>query len=507
MESGAAVREPEPSLEVLDWGVVAYDDALRRQEALVSERVAQRSSDRLVLVEHPPVVTVGRSGGVEDLRASEESLRRRGIAVHFVDRGGRATFHGPGQLVAYPIVKLRERDLHLYLERLLETLCAVIRSYGLSPQLRPGNPGVWVGSAKVASVGIAVRRWVAYHGVALNVTTDPTWFDWIVPCGNAAETITSLEREAGRSVPLDEVKARFVEAFRGAFGYGEEHGRHPPWLVRRAPSEDEIRRMEARLRHSGLATVCESAHCPNLGECFGRGTATFLILGNRCTRACRFCAVEKGVPEPPDPGEPARLAATVQELGLGHVVVTSVTRDDLPDGGASHFARTIEALRQARPGARVEVLIPDFQGSAEALGAVFSARPDVLNHNVETVARLYTRVRPQGNYRRSLEVLKRAARAGLRVKSGLMLGLGESEGEVLAALEDLRRVGCTDLTLGQYLAPSKGHLPVSRYVPPDEFDEWADVARSLEFEAVASGPLVRSSYRAGELWGKGRTAA
>ena len=489
-------------LEVLDWGRLEYGEAFLKQKGLVEEGIAESSPDRLVLVEHPPVVTLGRSGGLEDLRISREALLRKGIGLHQVDRGGMATFHGPGQLVAYPIIKLQKRDLHLYLQGLQETVASVLRAYGLDPEFRNGNPGVWVNGAKMASIGIAVRRWVTYHGVALNVSTDPVWFRWIVPCGHTEEKITSMEKALGHSIDMGEVKERFIEAFCRFFGYTGEMGvhKHPAWLIRCAPKTTAIDRMEDRLRQWRLATVCESAHCPNLSECFARGTATFMILGTRCTRGCRFCAVDKGAPHPIDPEEPGRVARMAQSLNLNYIVVTSVTRDDLPDGGAVQFARTIEHIRKRSRDAKVEVLVPDFRGSLSALRKVCEARPDVFNHNIETVARLYPSVRPQARYRRSLAVLEYAATQGMRVKSGLMLGLGETDREVNKTFTDLKRVGCHYLTIGQYLAPSRNHLPVTRYIPPHEFDRLAEIARSMGFQEVAAGPLVRSSYRADEMF-------
>jgi len=277
-------------------------------------------------------------------------------------------------------------------------------------------------------------------------------------------------------------------------------GRFPPWLRKRLPPEGELRRVRELLRELRLNTVCQSAQCPNLCECFAEGTATFMVLGRVCTRACGFCAVERGAPAPPDPGEPQRVAQAAAELGLRHVVVTSVTRDDLGDGGAGHFAATIRAIRSACE-ATVEVLIPDFRGSAAALDCVLEAGPDVLNHNVETVPRLYPVVRPQARYERSLELLGRAAaRAhGMLVKSGLMVGLGERLGEVAAVMRDLRGAGCQALTVGQYLRPSAAHLPVERFVTPEEFDALRAEAKALGFERVAAGPFVRSSYRAEAL--------
>jgi lipoic acid synthetase len=247
-----------------------------------------------------------------------------------------------------------------------------------------------------------------------------------------------------------------------------------------------------------LPTVCESARCPNRGECFSHHTATFLILGEVCTRGCAFCAVTKGKPLPLEANEPQRLVQAVSELGLRHVVITSVTRDDLPDGGASHYARVVEALREYCPGVRVELLVPDFGGSNEALAVVLAAKPDILAHNLETVPRLYPLVRRGADYRRSLEVLQQAKAISPQVitKSGLMLGLGEDSQEVEKVLWDLRQVACDMLTMGQYLSPSLHHVPVARYVTPDEFASWQRQALSLGFKSVAAGPLVRSSYKA-----------
>jgi len=492
-------------LEIQDWGHVEYREALRRQRAMAEERIADRVPDRLILVEHPPVVTIGRSGSEADLLLSEESLREKGIAVSHVERGGMATFHGPGQLVAYPIVKLREQDLHRFLTGLLGAMEEVLVSYGLCPEGK-GQPGLWVNSAKIASVGVAVRKWVTFHGIAVNVNTDPKWFDCIVPCGHPGERITSIGRELDRLIDMGEVKDRFVRAFADHFAYARVHrtghrsSKHPPWLRLKAANPDVVGGMEEKLRDWNLGTVCQSAHCPNLGECFSRGTATFMILGTVCSRRCRFCAVDKGMPQLPDPGEPDRVACAAKAMGLEYVVVTSVTRDDLPDGGANHFAKTIRSIRDRCPGARVEVLVPDFEGSQAALRTVCDAGPDVFNHNVETVPRLYEAVRPQANYRRSVDVLGYAARRGLPAKSGLMLGLGETSREIFETLGDLRRVGCTYLTLGQYLAPSDRHIPVHRYVTPEEFGRWGETARAMGFREVASGPLVRSSYRAEELF-------
>lgn len=251
------------------------------------------------------------------------------------------------------------------------------------------------------------------------------------------------------------------------------------------------------LRRCRVSTICEAARCPNVGECFAVGTATFLILGDVCTRGCTYCAVERGRPAPPDPAEPARVAAAARELGLDYVVVTSVTRDDLPDGGAAHFAAVVGAVRAELPLARVEILVPDFRGDRESLARAIGSRPDVFGHNVETVPRLFPRVRPGADYERSLSVLGAAADSGLRAKSGAMLGLGEEPEEVREVLRDLRAAGVSVVTLGQYLPPSGRHQPVARYIEPQEFAALEAEATAMGFDEVKAGPFVRSSYRAG----------
>jgi len=275
----------------------------------------------------------------------------------------------------------------------------------------------------------------------------------------------------------------------------------PKWLRRRAPDSAALTKMKELLDGLQLHTVCESAHCPNQGECFGRGVATFMILGDVCTRNCAFCAVTHGKPAPLDANEPQRVAEAAKRLGLQHVVVTSVTRDDLPNGGAEHFARTIYNLRKILPDATVEVLVPDFGGSVEAIEVVVRAKPTVFNHNLETVPRLYPSVRPQADYHISLQILNRAKEIDSTVitKSGLMLGLGECSDEVLETMRDLRQVNCDVLTLGQYLRPSPTHFPVVRFIDPNEFDYLRIKGLDMGFQSVVSGPLVRSSYRAQDV--------
>ena len=273
--------------------------------------------------------------------------------------------------------------------------------------------------------------------------------------------------------------------------------RKPEWLKKQFDPIAESR-MTALLRSLSLHTVCEDANCPNRSECFKSRTATFLILGDVCTRGCRYCAVAKGAPSMLDLEEPQHVAEAAEKLELRHVVVTSVTRDDLPDGGADHFAQTILALRKRLPMSTIEVLIPDFQGSEASLNLVIDAKPDIINHNVETVPSLYPVVRPQADYARSLELLRRVKQAGLYSKTGFMVGLGETRQDVLALMDDLVAAGCDMLTIGQYLQPSRNHLPVVEFITPAQFDEYKEIALEKGIRFVASGPFVRSSYHAAE---------
>ena len=270
----------------------------------------------------------------------------------------------------------------------------------------------------------------------------------------------------------------------------------PDWLKVRAPSGKRVEEVSRTLARLGLRTVCREARCPNVGECWGAGTATVILLGDVCTRGCAFCNVTSGAPAPPDPAEPKRVAIAAAELSWRHVVVTSVTRDDLPDGGAAHFAAVVRELRREAPGVTVELLVPDFAGNIDGLRCVVDAVPDILAHNVETVPRLYPVVRKGAEYDRSLDLLRRAAamRPSLLLKSGIMVGFGETEGEVAAVFRDLFAAGCRSVTVGQYLPPSTDHLPLAEYVTPRQFGILAETARAIGFERVLSGPLVRSSY-------------
>ena len=279
----------------------------------------------------------------------------------------------------------------------------------------------------------------------------------------------------------------------------QERMRKPAWIRARAPTSPEVQRLKTVLRAHRLHTVCEEASCPNLGECFGNGTATFLIMGNICTRRCPFCDVAHGRPEPLDPQEPEQLAQTIADMGLKYVVITSVDRDDLRDGGATHFSACIRAVRHHAPATRIEILVPDFRTRRDiALDLLANALPDIFNHNLETVPRLYKQARPGADYQWSLDLIKQFKQRHPQIptKSGLMVGLGETDEEIEQVMHDLRRHDCDMLTIGQYLQPSKHHLPVTRFVPPEQFEAFAELGQRMGFVSVASGPLVRSSYHA-----------
>jgi lipoic acid synthetase len=480
------------------------------------------------------------------------------------DRGGDVTYHGPGQLVGYPIVTLGEwragqRDVMAYVRRLEQVLIDVLVDVGVRAERLEHYTGVWVEGEKIAAIGVRVARGRTRHGFALNVDPDMTMFDHIVPCGIADRGVTSLARLLGDRAPSTrDVVDRLVTAFADRFGYeaverqdvawkrlredrreerreerpehvaalsgagaaggsggherpvrllrrlevagveavADDSFRRPEWMRVKARLGPEYRSLKGLVRGLDLHTVCEEAGCPNIYECWADRTATFMILGERCTRACGFCLVDTRHPLPLDSDEPRRVAEAVRTLGLRHAVVTCVARDDLADGGAGAFRDTIGEIRRVSPDTDVEVLIADCKGEGAALDVIFAARPDVLNHNLETVARLQRAVRPSAGYARSLSVLARAKDAGLVTKSGLILGMGETDDEVRGTLVDLRGVGVDIVTIGQYLRPSVRHLPVARWWHPDEFAALADYGRGLGFAHVEAGPLVRSSYHA-----------
>ena len=503
------------------------------------------SRDHLLLLEHPHVYTLGTTADPSHVLIDPSAV---GAEVICADRGGDVTYHGPGQLVGYPIVSLPEwrdglRDVVGYVRTLERVLVHTLIAFGVDAHTERGYTGVWVDDRKIAAIGVRVANGRTRHGFALNVAPDLEMFDHIVPCGIADRGVTSIERLLGPDAPsMREVTDLVTGAFAAELSFaierhdvawrvraddvapftreGAHHSgvsirlerrlaeagvstpvadptfRRPAWMKVRADLGAEYRDLKRLVRELDLHTVCEEAACPNIYECWADRTATFMILGDRCTRACGFCQVDTRKPLPLDADEPERVASAVDRLGLAHAVVTCVARDDLADGGAGAFAATVAAIRRRTPETRVELLISDCGGDAAALDTVFASRPDVLNHNLETVARLQRAVRPSAGYARSLAVLARAKAAGLVVKSGMIVGMGETDDEVRGALADLRSVGVDIVTIGQYLRPSARHLPVARWWTPDEFDALAADARGLGFAHVEAGPLVRSSYHA-----------
>jgi lipoyl synthase len=531
-------------LRIRSLGTVPYHEATVLQHALAREA----EDDYLLLLQHPHVYTLGAHADDRHVLVDPAEV---GATLERTDRGGDVTYHGPGQLVAYPIVTVSDDvsagTAHVHrLERLVIDTLADVGLPGCTSDEE--FPGVWVEAAgerprKIAAIGVRAKRVGpgrrrTVHGVAINVTTDLAMFGHIVPCGIADRGVTSLTAE-GIVVSVDDVADALAARAAIMFGGGEteradvvtgpaawrvvngtdgaaerpllrrlrqagvapEDGldiaqRKPEWVRVPVRIGKGYRRLGATIHDLGLVTVCEEAGCPNIYECWADGTATFMINGERCTRACGFCQVDTRHPLPLAPDEPDRVAEAVGRMGLGHAVVTCVARDDLPDGGAGAMAATIGAIRERSPGTTVEVLISDCRGDAGSLDSIFAARPDVLNHNIETVARLQRAVRPSAGYARSLGVLARAGAAGLVTKSGLMVGLGETEDEVVATMADLRGVGVSIVTIGQYLRPSRDHLPVARYWTPEEFDRLRAAGAALGVAHVEASPLTRSSYAA-----------
>ncbi|MSO37511.1 MAG: lipoyl synthase [Acidimicrobiia bacterium] len=513
------------TLRIRWLGRVKYGEAMDLQRALHS----RSTDDYLLLLEHEHVFTIGKRGSSKNVISEPASV---GAELIEVDRGGDVTYHGPGQLVGYPIVTLNEspagmRDVVAHVRRLEDLLIEVLSRLGVQGKREDGLTGVWVGGEKIAAIGVRVARGRTMHGFALNVDPDLAMFDHIVPCGIEGRGVTSIASQLDNPPSMKVVVDLCSEVFAEMFGREDSDAspdrtldradvaweyqprdrvapagaardtfRRPEWMKVRADLGSGYRELKALVSEEELHTVCEEARCPNIYECWAQRTATFMILGDRCTRACGFCLVDSRRPIALDHEEPVRVAEAVARLGLAHAVLTSVARDDLPDGGAEAFASTVEAVARRNPTTTIEVLIPDFKGNADSLATLMRARPAICNHNLETVARLQRAARPSASYARSLVLLARAKDAGLVTKSGIIMGMGETEAELRGAIADLRAVGVEILTLGQYLRPSIDHLPVARWWTPDEFESMGDYARGLGFAHVESGPLVRSSYHA-----------
>ena len=550
-------------LRVRWLGRVSYSDALTVQKALYAS-----SHDHLLLLEHNPVFTLGARASTENLLVDPADF---GAELVTANRGGDITWHGPGQLVGYPILSVPGKrgggmaDTVAYVRGVEQVVIDTLADLGLHGAGRLHDyPGVWLDPEsddprKIAAIGVRLSRGRSMHGFALNVDPDMAWFDRMVPCGIADKSVTSIAQE-GIDVSMHEVVDALVARAAKQWGAGEldrrdvvwrerpddltpfsrgegpgatagtpsaplvepsphlegtsvrltgrlnEAGvttglqiqsRKPEWMRVKADMGPEYRRLKSVMKSLDLVTVCEEAGCPNIFDCWNDGTATFMALGERCTRKCGFCLVDTRHPQAPDADEPAKIAEAVEKMALDYAVITMVARDDLADGGAAHIAETIRTVRDRKPGTRIEVLISDCKGDGASLDVINDARPDVLNHNIETVPRLQRVARPSASYARSLAVLARAKAAGLTTKSSIIVGMGESFDEVTSTMADLAAVGVDIVTIGQYLRPTSHHLPVARWVEPAEFDEWKRIGEAeLGLSHVESSPLTRSSYHA-----------
>lgn len=575
-------------LRVRWLGRVDYREAWDLQHRLFAG-----ADDHLLLLEHPPVYTIGRSGDRANLLVDPEAV---GADFLPVNRGGDITFHGPGQLVGYPVLSVSGKrgggmaDTVAYVHNVEQALIEVLAEFGLAADRLPGFPGVWVGGSeprKIAAIGVRLTRGRAMHGFALNVDVDLDWFSHIVPCGIADRGVTSLRNE-GVDVPMEEVaglvadsmarhlapgrpversdvvwkhRPEDLSAFSRGLGPGEKikptkvgtavdrqrdrstdsnrspenqpadhqaamadptdgvpvrlkgrlseagvvggleiSSRKPDWMRVSLRTDETFRSLKKTARSLSLTTVCEEAGCPNIFDCWNEGTATFMLLGERCTRACGFCLIDTSKPEAVDEQEPRRVAEAVEKLGLNFAVLTMVARDDLPDGGAALVAATVDAIKDRTPPVGVEALISDLQGSRESLEVVCATDVDIVNHNIETVPRLQRAVRPSAGYARSLTVLARAKELGKTTKSGLIVGMGETMDEVVASLADLAAIGVDVVTIGQYLRPTSHHLPIHRWWEPAEFEALTRIGeRELGLAHVAASPLTRSSHHAGSI--------
>jgi len=503
------IPEIKNPLRIYDCGVADYRKILERQQQLCEDRYENKIPDTILIVEHSPVITLGSRRNANKLLTADSDLAQKHIDVVDIRRGGGATAHNPGQLVFYPIINLQKFGLSVseYI-RDLETIgIELLKQLGVHSQRQDGLPGLWVNGKKIASIGIRISKFVTLHGMAINIQNDLSIFDYIVPCGLDGVKMTSVLNETGEQNSISKVKGKLIQLLFKHFSSvnnlnftdqpNYKSRKLPVWLRRPLPASQAYHHTDSTLNALGLETICMHANCPNRGECWGRGTATVLILGNICARNCRFCSVQKGSPLPPDPTEPQRIAEMVKQMNLKYLVITSVSRDDLPDGGAEHFSNCINTARQQCPDVKFEILTPDFRHcQAEALEILNSALPFVFAHNIETVPSLYPAARSGGDYQLSLNLLKMAKQKcpGIQTKSSIMLGLGETDDEVEQVLKDLRNADCDRITIGQYLKPSKDSIDVVEYITPAKFNWWQQKARQLGFSWVISAPFARSSY-------------
>ena len=532
-------------LNVRWLGNLPYSEALILQKGL-KESVSKEYNpyDYLLLLEHNNVITIGRTGDSNNLLLNSNELKEKGIEFFETDRGGDVTFHGKGQLIGYPIIRLQDpKKVIPFVRSLEETIIKTLNSFDIDAFSKDDDTGVWTQNGKIASIGVKVSKWTTYHGFSLNIFDKLEGFDLINPCGNQDEKIAAVH-SFNSEISFDDVVSKITETFSVEFGYEDvgiqmsqftptqlkKHKKHeidemldegvfqknnnivpitikgllpdepqrPEWMKVKANLGKDYRDLKNLISEKKLNTVCEEASCPNIYECWSMGTATFMIMGDTCTRACGFCDVNTGKPCDLDDLEPLRVAESVQTMELTHAVITSVNRDDLPDGGSAFFAKTIHEVKRLNPSTSVEVLIPDFKGDRDAINNIIEASPEVLNHNLETVPRLQREIRTAASYGRSISLLQYAKDSAFlgKTKTGLIVGMGEEFEEVIAVLEDLSQINVDIVTIGQYLRPTAKHRPIHRYVDKEEFIQYKSIGESFGIPHIESGPLVRSSYHA-----------
>ena len=532
-------------LNVRWLGNLPYSEALILQKGLKESVAGEHNPyDYLLLLEHNNVITIGRTGDTNNLLLDSDELEKKGIEFFETDRGGDVTFHGKGQLIGYPIMRLQDpKKVIPFVRSLEQTIIKTLGSFDIEAFSKEDDTGVWTSEGKIASIGVKVSKWTTYHGFALNIFDKLEGFDFINPCGNQEEKIASVHT-FNTEISFDDVVNKITEMFTAEFGYEDvgiqmsqftptqlkKQKKHeidemldkgvfqknnnlvpitikgllpneperPEWMKVKANLGKDYRDLKNLISEKKLNTVCEEASCPNIYECWSMGTATFMIMGDTCTRACGFCDVNTGKPNDLDELEPLRVAESVLTMGLTHAVITSVNRDDLLDGGSQFFAQTINEVKRLNPSTSVEVLIPDFKGDKGAIDNIIEASPEVLNHNLETVPRLQREIRTAASYGRSLSLLQYAKESAFlgKTKTGLIVGMGEEFEEVIAVLEDLSQINVDIVTIGQYLRPTAKHRPIHRYVDKEEFIKYKSIGESFGIPHIESGPLVRSSYHA-----------
>ena len=526
-------------------GKLPYGEAYILQKGLHSA-TSQESSpfDYLLLLEHNNVVTIGRSGDINNLLVSKNILNENNIEFFETDRGGDITFHGDGQLIGYPIIRLDDpKKVVPFVRKIENVIIDSLAELSIEAFSKTDDTGVWTKEGKIASIGIKVSKWTTLHGFSLNISENTKGFDFINPCGSSEEHVVSIQ-QYDETVSFKEVteiiSRKFVEIFKyekvdkqfsqftprqlkkkkefhidqlvnnGVFNASKNsvpitlnssvksEPERPEWMKVKANLGKDYLSLKSLIKEKRLNTVCEEASCPNIYECWSMGTATFMIMGDTCTRACGFCDVNTGKPCDLDMDEPYRVAESVKIMGLTHAVITSVNRDDLDDGGSAFFAKTIDEVRLKNNETSIEVLIPDFKGSKDAIDNIINANPEVLNHNLETVPRLQREIRTAASYGRSLALLQYAKESHFlgKTKTGLIVGMGEEFEEVISVLKDLSRINIDIVTIGQYLRPTQRHRLIDRYVSEEEFEQYKTIGQELGIPHIESGPLVRSSYHA-----------